>query len=200
MIAEAEQAKIVAVAERDKAEKAKKVAEAEKAKAIKEAERLKAEKERRVHVEQAEQRRKRQQEAQAKKTSDEARVNDADDSSDTRSTVTHTSDRDNTKQTINVEATAYTAFCDTGCIGITATGVDVSNTIYHEGKRIIAVNPSQIPLGSTVNVTLSDGSSFEATAQDTGGDIVNGRIDLLVESTEEAMQFGRQEVSIEVVE
>ena len=94
------------------------------------------------------------------------------------------------------DATFYTAFCPTGCTGITATGVDVSNTIYHEGKRIIAVDPNVIPLGTHVKVTLENGDSFEATAQDTGGDVKGGRIDILVESRDEARRLGRQTAEI----
>lgn len=97
------------------------------------------------------------------------------------------------------EATFYTAFCPTGCTGVTATGVDVSNTIYHKGKRIIAVDPSVIPLGSHVRVTLKDGTSFEATAQDTGGDIRGNRIDILVASRDEAYRLGRQTVNVEIL-
>lgn len=97
------------------------------------------------------------------------------------------------------EATFYTAFCPTGCTGITATGVDVSNTIYYKGKRIIAVDPNIIPLGSHVRVTLADGTSFEATAQDTGGDIRGNRVDILVASRDEAYRLGRQSVKIEII-
>ena len=97
------------------------------------------------------------------------------------------------------EATFYTAFCPTGCTGVTATGVDVSNTIYHEGKRIIAVDPSVIPLGSHVKVTLEDGTSFEATAQDVGGAIKGNRIDILVASRDEAYRLGRQTVKVEIL-
>ena len=96
---------------------------------------------------------------------------------------------------MSVEATAYTAYCD-GCSGITATGVDVRNSIYYEGKRVIAVDPSVIPLGSHVKVTLGDGSSFEAVAKDTGSDIKGNRIDILFETKEEALKFGRQTVKI----
>src|SRR5690625_4123895 len=97
------------------------------------------------------------------------------------------------------EATFYTAFCPTGCTGITATGIDVRNTIYHEGKRIIAVDPSVIPLGSHVKVTLEDGTSFEATAQDVGGAIKGNRIDILVASRDEAYRLGRQTVKVEIL-
>lgn len=98
------------------------------------------------------------------------------------------------------EATAYVALCDTGCIGITKTGIDVRNTITHEGKRIIAVDPSVIPLGSSVEIRLADGNTFEATAQDTGGNIRNHRIDLLMSTEKEARQFGRKRLEVRIIE
>lgn len=99
---------------------------------------------------------------------------------------------------LKFEATAYTAEC-AGCIGITKTGIDVRNTIYYENRRIIAVDPKVIALGSTVEIRLSDGTVFEATAQDVGGAIKGRRIDLLMEDKESAMQFGRQSVEIRMI-
>jgi 3D (Asp-Asp-Asp) domain-containing protein len=98
------------------------------------------------------------------------------------------------------EATAYVALCDTGCIGITKTGVDVRVATTHEGKRIIAVDPSVIPLGSSVEIRLADGTTFAATAQDTGGLIRGHRLDLLVSTEDEAWHFGRQTVEIRKIE
>jgi 3D (Asp-Asp-Asp) domain-containing protein len=98
------------------------------------------------------------------------------------------------------EATAYVALCDTGCIGITKTGVDVRNTATHEGKRIIAVDPSVIPLDTTVDIRLADGTTFEATAQDTGGAIRGNKLDLLVSTEDRAWQFGRQTVEVRIIE
>jgi len=99
---------------------------------------------------------------------------------------------------ISVEATYYTAFCDTGCIGITATGIDVSSTIYHKGLRVIAVDPAVIPLGSVVQVTAG-GETFRAIAGDTGGAIKGHRIDILVGSHAEAMRNGRVPAKVEIV-
>jgi 3D (Asp-Asp-Asp) domain-containing protein len=98
------------------------------------------------------------------------------------------------------EATAYVALCDTGCIGITKTGIDVRNTTTHEGKRIIAVDPTVIPLDTAVDIRLADGTTFEATAQDTGGAIRGNRLDLLVSTEERAWQFGRQTVQLRIME
>lgn len=106
---------------------------------------------------------------------------------------------DSVSTILNVEATFYTAFCPTGCIGITATGLDVRNTIYTaDGYRIIAVDPSVIPLGSIVKVSLENGDSFTAKAEDTGGAIKGGRIDVLVASKSEARRLGRQSAKVEI--
>lgn len=96
-------------------------------------------------------------------------------------------------------ATAYTSYCTEGCTGITKTGVDVSHSIYYEGARVIAVDPSVIALGSTVEVRLADGSSFRAKAIDTGGAIKGARLDLLVANEADAVQFGRQSVELRVI-
>ncbi|WP_249219918.1 3D domain-containing protein [Bacillus licheniformis] len=97
------------------------------------------------------------------------------------------------------EASAYTADCPEGCSGITATGLDVTSTIYHAGKRIIAVDPSVIALGSTVEIKQADGTTFEAVAQDTGGAIKGAKIDVLVADEADAVQFGRQSVQVRVI-
>ena len=97
-------------------------------------------------------------------------------------------------------ATYYSAYCPT-CGewgGITATGDDISSSIYVRGKRVVAVDPSVIPLGSVVKVTTPY-ETFEALALDTGGDIKGRRIDILVEATEKAYSLGRHDVKVEVL-
>ncbi|GEN89451.1 3D domain-containing protein [Oceanobacillus sojae] len=95
-------------------------------------------------------------------------------------------------QTISVEATAYTAGCN-GCSGVTATGVDLN---ADPNAKVIAVDPSVIPLGSKVYV---EGYGY-ATAADTGGAIQGNKIDLHVPTKEEALSFGRQQVNVTIVE
>ncbi|UWS63416.1 3D domain-containing protein [Bacillus paralicheniformis] len=101
-------------------------------------------------------------------------------------------------QVFSMVATAYISFCDTGCIGTTKTGYDVSNTIYYRGKRVIAVDPSLIPLNSLVRVSYGS-NSFEAYAIDTGGDIKGNRIDVLVGTESIAKDFGRKNVKVTVL-
>jgi len=95
-------------------------------------------------------------------------------------------------------ATAYTARC-AGCSGITATGIDVRDRVRVDGKRIIAVDPSVIPLGSIVEVTLRNGESFIALAGDTGGVIDGRRIDVLMSTKAKALNFGRQDVKLRII-
>jgi len=102
----------------------------------------------------------------------------------------------NAHKTVNVVATAYIALCDTGCTGITATGLNVMNTA---SKKIIAVDPSVIPLHSKVKVSLPSGETFYAVAEDTGGDIKGGRIDILMATHSEAVSFGRQNATVTIL-
>lgn len=95
-------------------------------------------------------------------------------------------------------ATAYTSDCY-GCIGITKTGVDVSNTVTYEGRRVIAVDPLVIPLGSIVEIRLADGTTFEAVALDIGGGINGYEVDLLEQTEAMALDFGRQEVGVRIL-
>jgi len=95
-------------------------------------------------------------------------------------------------------ATAYTAYCE-GCSGITKTGVDLRKSIYSGGYKVIAVDPRYIPLGSIVRVTLGNGNSFEAIAEDIGGAIQGAIIDVAHETKAQAYEFGRQSVEVRVV-
>lgn len=95
-------------------------------------------------------------------------------------------------ETVSASATAYSASCN-GCSGVTSTGVDLNED---PGKKVIAVDPDVIPLGSEVYV---EGYGY-ATAEDTGGDIEGNRIDLHVPSEEEALEWGSQNVDVTIVE
>ncbi|WP_252314100.1 3D domain-containing protein [Sinobaca sp. H24] len=94
-------------------------------------------------------------------------------------------------QSMTMEATAYTAGC-AGCSGITANGTDLRNS---PNKKVIAVDPSVIPLGSKVHVE----GYGTAIAADTGGAIKGNRIDLHVPTKSDAFSFGRQSVKVTVL-
>lgn len=97
---------------------------------------------------------------------------------------------EDSSRTLTMVATAYTADCK-GCSGITATGIDVRNST----PNIIAVDPSVIPLGSKVWVE----GYGTAIAGDTGGAIKGNKIDLLVADYNTAINYGRQTVTVKIL-
>ena len=75
---------------------------------------------------------------------------------------------------------------------LTASGYDVTNTITYEGRRIVAVDPSVVPLGTKLHVE----GFGDAIALDTGGAIRGKIMDLLVGSKQEALEWGRRQVTV----
>jgi 3D (Asp-Asp-Asp) domain-containing protein len=104
----------------------------------------------------------------------------------------------NKQRTLTIEASAYTANCK-GCSGKTAIGYNVNNTTEYNGYRIIATDPSVIPLYSVVKIE-TEYNTFKAVAIDTGGAIKGNKIDLLVNTYSEAIQFGRQDVTVTILD
>jgi uncharacterized protein YabE (DUF348 family) len=96
-------------------------------------------------------------------------------------------------ESFEVVATAYTALCDSGCTGITATGI---NLLKNPDMKVIAVDPRVIPLGTRVFV---EGYGY-AIAGDTGGAIKGYKIDLYVKTKDEARKFGRKKVKITILD
>src|SRR5699024_6825894 len=196
--AEAEQAKAdeeaAAQAETEQAkaeEEAAAQAEAEQAKADEEAaaqaeaEQAKADEEAAAQAE--------SEQAKADKEKAETKKETTQVNTETKQTTTTTTEATPAKQetksekqaegkTISVSATAYTAKCD-GCSGVTATGVDLNNNL---NAKVIAVDPSVIPLGSKVYV---EGYGY-ATAADTGGAIQGNKIDVHVPNKNQAYGWG----------
>lgn len=92
---------------------------------------------------------------------------------------------------ITVKATAYTASCE-GCSGTTATGINLK---ANPNEKVIAVDPSVIPLGSKVYVE----GYGEAVAGDTGGAIKGNRIDIFIPSEHDAINFGVKQVKVTII-
>ncbi|MEH7416007.1 LysM peptidoglycan-binding domain-containing protein [Neobacillus drentensis] len=92
---------------------------------------------------------------------------------------------------ITVKATAYTASCE-GCSGTTATGINLK---ADPNAKVIAVDPSVIPLGSKVYVE----GYGEAVAGDTGGAIKGNRIDIFIPSEHDAINFGVKQVKVTII-
>jgi len=98
---------------------------------------------------------------------------------------------------LTMVATHYGADCD-GCSGITTSGHDARSTIYYNGMRVLAA-PKSIPLYTIMRVTYPNGDSFKGIVLDRGGDIVNGRLDILVASENEAYRLGKQTVTVTIL-
>lgn len=91
-------------------------------------------------------------------------------------------------QTLTMEATGY-SYTEAGLSYYTSTGIDLRQT-----SRVIAVDPSVIPLGSLVEVS---GYGF-AVAGDIGGAIVGNRIDLHFNTVDECLNWGRRTVTVTI--
>lgn len=89
-------------------------------------------------------------------------------------------------------STAYTARC-TGCSGTTATGI---NLLKNPNAKVIAVDPSVIPLGTKLYV---EGYGY-AVAGDTGGAIKGQKIDVFFNNNSAALQWGRRTVKVKILE
>lgn len=89
---------------------------------------------------------------------------------------------------VTVQTTAYDGV---SLGGVTATG----NIIQSTSHKVIAVDPNVIPLGSTVYVP----GYGTAMAWDTGGAIQGNIVDLNM-STADAIQWGRQTVTVTVLD
>ncbi|TWH45573.1 3D domain-containing protein [Sporomusa sp. KB1] len=61
---------------------------------------------------------------------------------------------------------------------------------------IVAVDPDVIPLGSRVYIKYPDGTGHYAVAEDTGGAIKGNRIDVALDSVDEAYDFGIKNAKI----
>jgi 3D (Asp-Asp-Asp) domain-containing protein len=120
-------------------------------------------------------------------TEQETGVNEDITTNNTQKTV----DTETEVQELTVTATAYTASCE-GCSGITATGV---NILDNPDEKVIAVDPSVIPLGSKVYV---EGYGY-ATAADTGGAIKGNKIDVFIPEHEDAINWGVKKVEVTVL-
>ncbi len=96
---------------------------------------------------------------------------------------------------LTMEATAYTAgFESTGKNpGDPGYGITASGMVAQRG--VVAVDPSFIPLGTTLYVE----GYGTAIAADTGGAINNNKIDLFYESVSDALQFGRRNVTVYIL-
>ncbi|WP_246231641.1 LysM peptidoglycan-binding and 3D domain-containing protein [Sporosarcina jiandibaonis] len=99
---------------------------------------------------------------------------------------------ENAVKEFTVTATAYTAYCN-GCIGITKTGINLRE---NPDLKVIAVDPTVIKLGTKVHV---EGYGY-AIAGDIGGAIKGNKIDVFIPTKSEALNWGRKQVKIKILD
>lgn len=87
-------------------------------------------------------------------------------------------------KTMTVEATAYTH-----------TGNNTASGTYPKEKQTIATDPKLIPLGTKVEI---DGHTY--IAEDTGSAIKSEIIDIFMDSYEDCINWGRQEIEIIILD
>ncbi|MCI1859348.1 MAG: peptidoglycan-binding protein [Sporolactobacillus sp.] len=90
-----------------------------------------------------------------------------------------------------VSSTAYTAYCS-GCSGTTATGINLKQ---RPNAKVVAVDPSVIPLGTKLHV---EGYGY-AVAGDTGGAIKGRKIDVFFKDNGTALKWGRRTVKVRIL-
>lgn len=108
------------------------------------------------------------------------------------STASVSRGNDSVSKEYYVSSTAYTAHCN-GCSGTTATGI---NLRANPSAKVIAVDPSVIPLGTKVYV---EGYGY-AVAADTGSAIKGNKIDVFLSSKSAAYRWGSKKVKIKILE
>jgi 3D (Asp-Asp-Asp) domain-containing protein len=101
--------------------------------------------------------------------------------------VSKSNESTNNAKELYVSATAYSH--ESSKTGLTATGYNIK---ANPNTKLIAVDPSVIPLGTKVWVE----GYGEAIAGDTGGAIKGHKIDVLMPSSAQAISWGRKTVKV----
>ncbi len=106
--------------------------------------------------------------------------------------VTSSNASEQEEKVLTVTATAYTADCEGGT-GVTYTGIDLK---ANPNQKVIAVDPSVIPLGTKVYVE----GYGHAIAADIGGAIKGNKIDVFIPSQAMAEDWGIKTVEVKILE
>ena len=103
-----------------------------------------------------------------------------------------------THRTMRMEVTAYcpcTKCCGENAQGITASGRDVS----YNNSRFVAADTSVLPFHTKLSIPgYSNGATVEVI--DRGGAIKGNKLDLYFPSHDEALEWGRKWVDVQIVE
>lgn len=81
--------------------------------------------------------------------------------------------------------------------GVTASGHDLKQSIYQNGYKVIAAPPAYA-FGTLLRITAG-GQSFVGIVSDRGGAIQGNKFDIAVANQGEALGFGRQQGTVEIL-
>lgn len=87
----------------------------------------------------------------------------------------------------SIQSSAYTATCY-GCTGRTATGYNVTRTVFYKGYRIVAADTRVFPMGTVLSVP----GVGKVVVLDRGGAIKGYKLDVLHASRTNAYNYGRK--------
>jgi 3D (Asp-Asp-Asp) domain-containing protein len=80
-----------------------------------------------------------------------------------------------------------------GETGVTASGYNLDNGIRYQGYNVLAGDKT-IPLGTLIDIKLEDGKIIHGVVLDRGGAISGSHFDIVMDSRNTALAFGRQEI------
>jgi len=86
----------------------------------------------------------------------------------------------------------------TGCSGITASGINVKNTIYYKGYQVIASDNSILPMGTLIEIETPYGN-IRGIIADRGGAIKGYKLDVLVQSEAHSSKLGRHNSKVRII-
>ncbi|MUG91318.1 LysM peptidoglycan-binding domain-containing protein [Scytonema sp. UIC 10036] len=103
----------------------------------------------------------------------------------------------NPSNTLNVEATFYSREETKGHPPATGIhGATLQEALSGRGRIQCAVDPNVIPLLKEFTIILWDGRQVPATALDKGTAIIGNKIDIFVDTIQEAIHLGRKQVQV----
>ena len=84
-----------------------------------------------------------------------------------------------------------------GATAYSSAGQTASGDMTH--RRIVAADPTILPLGSRIRITAAGRYSGEYTVEDTGSKIHGRQLDIFIPNHAEARRFGKRSVRVKVL-
>ena len=108
-------------------------------------------------------------------------------------------DYQNLKQKEQWQEFEITAYTSNECGTITYCGFELDKN-YSKYLNVCAVDPDIVKLGSVILVKFENGEIKPYVALDTGSAIKGKRIDIYMTNLDKALEFGRQQLEVSILE